>query len=398
MSMLMPTSPRGREITYLTGDAEGVSQRGTQIQELATAMSNSADVMDRLVNDGSDMAGEAIDKLRELSTDVYAELRRAAELYQAVGPHISAYGAQLEISQPAIVPIVDNLQTLWLAYRDAQDTADGFDFSRPDYPRGEDADDPDLREQAEEDFAEERGAAQASAAAARAAWDEEAGRYDTQWDSWYDAFEAAANGIREDSTDAITDSFDDDFRGFLETAASVLAVAGLVLAVLGLIIGGPIIAALAAIVAIAALIVTIVQMQYGDADGWDLAFAIVGVIPFGAIGKGSGLLGESMSFSDDFARWTGAGASSIGEWSQSMNAFRGMAGIDVASDIAAQVFSGRNVDDWAQVGTGALADVGTVASVWGTQAALVGDIVDLATGQTFEDFENVGDAVQDIFS
>lgn len=381
MSMSMPSSPRGREIDYLDGNPVDVVNRGSELTSLADAMASSADLLDRLATDGSDMEGDAIDKLRELSEEVYSELRRAANLYQAVGPHISAYGTQLEASQPRIRTIVDELAELWTAYTQAQQAADQAAWSSPSYPTGDDADDPVLRQQAEDEYESGRDAAAASATNARGDWDARAADYDLEYDTWYGAFSSAASGIREDTSNSIEDSWDDDFRGFLETASAVLAVAGMVLAVLAIVVGGPIIALIGTIVAVAALVVTIAQMAYGDADGWDLAFAVIGVIPFGSIvGKFSGAAGESMSFAQDFARWTGRGTASVSDWAAGMNAFHGMTFVEGAGNFASQLFSGKTVDEWSRVPGTAIGAVDTLVSTSHAQYSLVSDVIGWASG------------------
>ena len=381
MSMFMPSSPRGREIEYLDGNPEDVVNRGSELTSLAEAMSASADLLDRLATDGTDMEGDAIDKLRELSEEVYSELRRAANLYQAVAPHISAYGEQLEASQPRIRTLVDQLGELWTVYTQAQQAADQAEWASPSYPTGENADDPVLRQQAEDAYESERASAAASASSARGDWDAQAAEFDAEYDTWYGAFSSAASGIREDTSNAIEDSWDDNVRGFLETASAILAVAGMVLAVLTIVVGGPIIALIGTIVAVAALVVTIAQMAYGDADGWDLAFAIIGVIPFGSIlGKFSGAAGETMTLSQDFARWTGRGAANVGDWAAGMNAFHGMTFVEGAGNFASQLFSGKTVDEWSRVPGTAIGAVDTLVSTSHAQYTLVSDVIGWASG------------------
>lgn len=392
MSMFMPTSPRGRDIDYLDGNPDDVVTRGSDLASLAESMASSADLLDRLATDGTDMEGDAIDKLRELSEEVYSELRRAANLYQAVAPHISAYGGQLETSQPRIRTLVDELTELWTAYQQAQQAADQAESARPAYPTGEDADDPVLREQAEDAYESDRASAATSAARARGDWDDRAADFDAEYDTWYGAFSAAASGIREDTSTAIEDTWDDNVRGFLETASAILAVAGMVLAVLAIVVGGPIIALIGTIVAVAALVVTIAQMTYGDADGWDLAFAIIGVIPFGSIlGKFSGAAGESMTFAQDAARWTGRGAANVSDWAAGMNAFHGMSFMEGAGNFASQLFSGKTVDEWSRVPGTAIGAVDTLVSTAHAQYTLVSDVIGWASGSNVRSIDEVLD-------
>ncbi|MGF3057538.1 hypothetical protein [Microbacterium sp. YY-01] len=389
----MPNSPRGHYIDNLDGTPSEVIARGEQIIDLATKMSSSSELLANLVSNGAEMEGEAIDKLREHARDVHAELGRAADLYHAVGPHMLAYGEQLETSQPLIDGLVESLRNLWRLYCEAQQVADAYGYSTPNYPTGEDANDPDLRKQAEDDLANRREDAENDALRARQAWDTEAAEYDSAWDTWYGAFNDAAQGIREETSDAIRDSTSDNIRGFLETFASFLAVAGIILAVLALVIGGPIIAALGTIVAVLSLLTTIAQMYYGDADGGDLAWAIVGVIPFSKIFSGASGVGKGMTFADDWARWTGKGAGSVGEWAGGLNAFKGMSFAEGLAEFSADLFTGRGASDWARVGSNGRhgwAAIDTLVTIWGGQGQLIGDLVDWGSG-------NKGRAIGDFF-
>lgn len=217
-------------------------------------MSDAWRLISRLVDDGADMEGAAIDKVREIAGDASSDLDKASALYLAVGPHISTYGTELRSAQDAVMtPLVRRLERLWDEYyelsRDA-DTAEGaVPWREPD----------DDAEQSEKDhYAEAEAHAQQARTLAtkkKGEWDVAAGQYDDEWDSWHTAFTTAAREIKDGVTGKIEDSWRDDMKGLLDFLADVLAVAGIVLAVLAIVIGGPIIGALAAIVAIATLVV-----------------------------------------------------------------------------------------------------------------------------------------------
>ncbi len=277
-------TPAGNPIGPVDGDEVDVAERGTQLTELAEMMTNAAETIQRLVDHGSTMEGAAIDRLRESAGQVGGDLGLAAGLYRIVAPHVTAYAEALSAARGNVDPRAANLADLWDQYaaraREADDLA-GAVGHRPDA----DAAPEDVA--AFESRAEEAGQANSDADAALTAWEEEAARYDSAWNTWHDAFMSAANGITEEATDAIRDTPEDDWRGFLASASEFLMWAGVVLAVLAVVIGGPIIAVLGTVVAVLALVTTICQMQHGDADGWDLAFAIIGVIPFGAVAEGA---------------------------------------------------------------------------------------------------------------
>lgn len=269
----MNPSPRGRAIIEVEGDPETIKARGTEIEQLGTMMTDSATILQGLAAGTDGLKGKAAEKLREGVGDVHGTLKEAGELYTPTGPIVRAYGVALASDQPAINGHVTRCRTLWEAY----DAMPGMLEPRGTGGWGQpEADSPEAEAQAQQDAAK---------LAAYEAWEAEARAFDVDYDSWESAFDAAASEIDSTLAGKIKDSFWDDLDGFVAGALKVLAVVGLVLAVAGLIIGGPILAALAAIVAIATLVLTIYQYRRDDASKLDLALAIVGVIPFGSMGK-----------------------------------------------------------------------------------------------------------------
>ena len=386
----MPSQTPGgqRLIEHLRGDAGDVQTRGQQIVDLGTDMSQAWTLIQRLVDDGADMEGNAIDKLREVAGKVNDDLSKAAELYAAVGPHIRTYGQELETSKAAIDPIVDDLIELWAAYyslsREA-DTAEGAVPREPD-------DDADADEQSSYDTAnasavEKRGLADTK----KGEWDTRAGEYDTEWNTWHTAFDTAARNIKEGFSGKIEDSWKDDMRGALEFLSNVLAIAGIVLAVLAIVIGGPIIAALAAIVAVATLVVALTRkLAFNDGSWVDVAFGVIGVIPFiGPAARGLRGLGApggwralGTAFGDDAARLFGVGATGVDDWLSGLNRLQGAGFGAKAVDFTTGLLTGNNMAHWADpaVMTGGLNVLEGVGGIWATQLGIAGWIKDTAGG------------------
>jgi hypothetical protein len=380
------TPAGGNLIDKLRGDADDVTQRGQQIVDLGNDMADAWSLISRLASNGAEMEGQSIDKLRELCEKVSSDLSEASELYAAVGPHIRAYGGALATSQALIDPLVSKLQDLWEEYyqlsRDA-DTAEGAVPREPD--EDADADEQSAYDTASANADGKRGLATAK----KGEWDDAAGDYDTAWDDWFDAFDLAAKNIKEGVSGKIEDSWKDDLRGALDFLANVLAVAGIVLAVLAIVIGGPIIAALAAIVAIATLVVALTRkIAFDDGSWWDVAFGVLGVIPFlgpaartiRGLGTTSGWRALGTSFGDDAVRLLGLRATSMDDWASGLNALRGTTFADKAADFSAALFSGKNLDDWARMGSSTRDALTTVSTVWVAQFQIVGQIKDMAGG------------------
>lgn len=375
----MPYSPDGHPIEVVEGDADEVSTRGQQITDLGNDMAASWRLISRLVDDGADMEGDAVEKIREIAGEVSKDLDKASALYLAVGPHISQYGTDLESAKNAMGPLVTSLEQLWREYyqlsRDADSAEGAVPWRKPD----DDADqeDKDAYDTASENAQDARGAATAK----KADWDEAAGRYDDEWDDWHTAFTNASTRIKEGVSGKIEDSWKDDMKGLLDFLADVLAVAGIVLAVLAIVIGGPIIGALAAIVAIATLVVQIAKFAVGDGDWLDLTFAIIGIVPF--IGPAAkGLRGGSVmtQFSDDFIRLTGQGAGSVKNWATGLNALKGSGFWGGVGKFTTEFLSGKSADDWLNMGSRGIDALDTVSTVWATQFGIVGMIKDTAEG------------------
>ena len=102
---------------------------------------------------------------------------------------------------------------------------------------------------------------------------------------WDDAYEAALRGINDATEGNVSDDWSDNIAGIVEVVLEVLAWAGVVLAIAALIIGGPFIALIAAVVGVIALLGTLFLWHKGRRGLGDVAWAVVGVLPFGKLGK-----------------------------------------------------------------------------------------------------------------
>src|SRR5699024_9202786 len=219
-------SPRGRLIDYLEGDPEVIVARGQQISDVGEAMAESAHWLEKIKDEAAEQQGKAIDTLRETIKDSSATLKKAADLYEPVGPVLKGYGEQLEGLQVTINELVDECRDL------AADV--------PAVVPAEGDDDPEAEQGRQ----------------AHADWHDKAEMFDTAYDEWEDAFEKAANGITDEMAGTIEDS---GWREFWAEAGAILEIAALVVAVLALVITGPVMFWVAIGVGLAALAMTIGQ-------------------------------------------------------------------------------------------------------------------------------------------
>lgn len=280
----MPPSPKGRTIMRVEGNASEITTRGWEIEYLGGVMRSSAETLKDISTRTGEQEGKAVTDLADTIGDSYKTLFQAADLYEPVGPVIRKYGQALEDVQPSLDSHAENCQELWSTYVSLPGSVD---------PRGTgglfepDEGSPEAEEQAEEDAAKK---------AAYEDWETEAQLFDGDYDTWESAFDTAVDGITDGTSDAIEDGF---WRTALDVFNDVLGWAGLILGVAAMFF--PPLALAAAIVGAISLAATIGQMIIGDADGVDVAFAALGVIPVGKLGKLGQVDGFSR-FADDVAK------------------------------------------------------------------------------------------------
>lgn len=292
----MDSSPQGRDIGLLDGNAGAIVSRGNAITTLGDQMISSAAMLKSIADGASGQEGLAVDKLQEVVGDCHEELKLAGERYQPTGPVLVTYGNVVAEVQPLIKTAVENCEEDWKTYQSKQSAV--WSAQTAYYPvapvaEGEEAVDPgESRKDAVDD-------AQGLADTAYSDWKAEATVFDTHYETWEGAFNEAAEKIGSANSGGIEDSTWDDIDGFVAGALEVLKWVGLALTVLGIIIGGPFIAALAAIVGIATLLLTIYSFSRGNSSVLDLVLSVVGVIPFGSLGKL--FSGNKLGFLDDMA-------------------------------------------------------------------------------------------------
>ncbi|WP_159620948.1 hypothetical protein [Ruania rhizosphaerae] len=265
--MLMPPSPRGRQIIQVEGNPAEITARGTEIELLGEQMREAAGVLSEIKNRAEDQQGKAITTLRETIGDSYETLYESADLYEPVGPVIRAYGETLDTVQPKLNAHADNCWELWQTYfylpGQLEPAATGAD-PEPGSDEAAEQEENDQKRQAYE------------------AWEAEAGLFDTDYDTWENAFDQAVRDIGDEMSGQIEDG---GWRSFLDIAGKVLGWAGLIVGVAAMIIGGPVLGIIAAVIGVLTLAVVICQAFIGDANGWDIAIAAVGVLPVGKLGK-----------------------------------------------------------------------------------------------------------------
>lgn len=300
----MDNSPGGNEIEYLKGNGDKILDRGKDIRRLGRQMISSAALLKSIADGASGQRGLAVDELQDVVGDCHEELKLAGERYKPSGDALVTYGQAVIDLKPLIKTAVDNCEAEWkvvVSKRSAVSSVPFYTLPEPgETPPAADAEAPNIFEERQEAIKE----AQGEADKAYEDWAAEARIFDTHYDTWEAAFLLAAEELDDATKGGIKDSKWDDLDGLVAGVLEVLTWVGLGLAILGLIIGGPFIAALAAIVAIATLLLTLYSFSRGNSTWGDLAFAVIGVIPFGSLGK---LKANKLDFLHDMVGGIGKG-------------------------------------------------------------------------------------------
>ncbi|MGV8882476.1 MAG: hypothetical protein ACOH19_09990 [Rhodoglobus sp.] len=265
-------------------------------------MTEAASILKK-IKDGAEGQGYSMDKIKDSVGELHVDLANAAERYLPSGEVILKYGEALAEVESTIRDIVNDCTQLWITYIQAYgDDATASDESS--IPEGETLEQMIAREDAAGELARAKDAAFQKFYARSA-------DYDHPYDTWEEAYEAAVSGLRDVNDDGVTDSWWDDQLPWIDNALTILTWVGIALAVVCLFVAGPVlavVAAVAAVIALASLVLTIVKVANGRGDGSDIAWAVVGVIPFGRVGslfKGGqkagpfikGFLGDMTGFS-----------------------------------------------------------------------------------------------------
>ncbi|MET4780461.1 hypothetical protein [Glaciihabitans sp. UYNi722] len=279
----MKTNKGGHTVAVLEGNASGIVQRGTDIEDLGEQMIGAAGLLQKIGDGATEEKGRSIEKIRDEVGDAYKDLKLAGERYKPTGTVMKTYGTKLDAVQTAMRKIVADAEDAERNYNskkqaaaDAQSTVDGSTAPNP-------ADATAVAK--DKTLTETASTAHTDASTAETALHDQFTLFDAQWDVWDRAYEEALKGINDATEGNVSDDWTDNLAGFVDIVLKVLSWVGIALAVLALIVGGPIIAAIAAIVAVVALIGTLFLYFKGRKGLGDVAWAVVGVLPFGKLGK-----------------------------------------------------------------------------------------------------------------
>lgn len=272
----------GRRVEVIEGEPRRIIRRGEAIEALGAQMEGASRVLRDIGNGAEEQKGRSIERIAEEVGDVHRELHLAAERYTPTGAVLRTYGEALDEVQTEMTRIVREAEAARDELVQRQSEASAAAALLDDF-------EPDDSDPASAARAERLATGASSAAGLVESASDELDRalraFDVQFDTWDAAYDAALTGIEDATTGNVTDHWTDNLAGVVEVVLLVLQIAGTILAVLALIIGGPFLAALAAIAGVLALLGTLYLAAKGRRNGGDVAWAVVGVLPFGKLGK-----------------------------------------------------------------------------------------------------------------
>lgn len=270
-------------VHVIEGDAQGIIDRGREISRLGRQMIGAAGVLSAIADGATEEKGRSIERIREEVGDAHEELSLAGERYKPTGTAMTTYGQALDGVQDKLRPLVLEIEEAkrqlvakMQAAADAQDTAD----DSADYDPTDDA--AKGTHQANQWQAREAGIA---AGNSQIYFDGLLDDFDAQWRVWDEAYETALNAIEDATEGNVSDSWTDNIADIVQIVVDVVTVIGLVVTIAALVIGGPILALIAVALAVVVLLGTLILYDAGRASKGDLAWAIVGVLPFGRLGS-----------------------------------------------------------------------------------------------------------------
>lgn len=275
----MRSPNRGYELRPLEGESYEIWERGDRLVQLGEQMESTADTLST-IGDSSIHRSKGTDQLAEMASETSADLAAAATRYEMTGRALRTYAAALGTAQGWIHPRIDEIEAAELAYvsateaqADAASQLSSLDSVLP----WEDEPTDQQRTSASADASHATTAMLLAKDTRDGLWEE----FETRFSTWSDAYDDAVDGIQNAMDTA---GNDDGFWEFIDNVLDVLALVLLVLTVIALIIGAPIAGLLGAILlGLAALVLALnlLKFAFGRATLSDVAWAAVGLLPFG---------------------------------------------------------------------------------------------------------------------
>lgn len=276
-------SPEGNhELRQLAGRPDAIWERGDKWVKLGIVMKSTAEELGD-IGDSSVHKSKGTEKLGEEAAESENDLRDAGVRYKMTGKVLRTYAEKLEAAKTWLDTHMTSVENAENAYQNALD-------AKADAVSKQESLDNQLPWEDEPSQSEKTAAADAVTSAsgtlttAKKTRDDLWTEFDQVFETWEEAYEEAVDGIQKAMDTADNN---DGFWEFVDSALDVIAVVLIVLSVIALIIGAPLTGLLGLIILGLTLLtigLTLLQFAFGKATLSDVAWSLVGLLPFG-IGK-----------------------------------------------------------------------------------------------------------------
>lgn len=272
----------GHELRQLAGNAAEVWERGDAWVKLAAVMDTTATEL-KAIGDSSIHKSKGTDKLAEMASESAGDLEKAAVRYDQTGRALRRYGNALDTAQSWLRHNKDDVERAERDYQAAIDAkaeaVDAQESLERVWPWEDDPSQTELSA-ARDAVSDADGALTGATTRRDDLWTE----FDQVFEAWSEAYDDAVGDIQKamDSADN-----NDGFWEFVDSALNVIAIVLIVLSVIALIIGAPLVGLLGMVIlglTLLTVALTALKFAFGRATLSDVAWSLVGLLPFG-IGK-----------------------------------------------------------------------------------------------------------------
>lgn len=279
----MMRSPEGdHELRQLEGRPGDLWNRGDGWVKLADVMEHTSGEL-TAIGDSSVHKSKGTEKLGEKAAESADDLLAASVRYRETGKVLRTYANALEVAQNWLTRNLDAVEQAERDYQAAVDAkAEAVDAKNDLENNWPWEDDPSASEKTAASDAVADAAS--SVTSAKSTRDQLWSEFDQVFEEWEDAYESAVGGIQRAMDTA---GNNDGFWEAVDTLLDVIAVVLIVLSVIALIIGAPLTGLLGLVILGLTLLVvglTLLKFAFGRATLSDVAWSLVGLLPFG-IGK-----------------------------------------------------------------------------------------------------------------
>jgi hypothetical protein len=292
-------SLKGRVMKPLAGDPGQLAGEVARMKNVGTTIEKLVKLLGD-VHDGKKSHSQKVDQLKDTAGEAKKALAKAQEIYTNTGAALGDYQQQLATSVKDSKTAYDNAVALLPSYNKAKTAYDGAVQHKTTVDNRTTTTPAD--EQQQKTDSETAQTNVTSTHKTFTGLETEMNGYKRAWDTAKDDLDSAAETARGKIKTAIDkspakDSWWDNFSSFLSSLASILGWVALALTIVAIFLTGPLALAFIAIATALTVVNLIIHASLaitGKGSWLDVAFDVIGLIPFGKLAK-SGTILERLS-------------------------------------------------------------------------------------------------------